>query len=207
MNREELGELLSRYLGEDRLTSEQYGWLSQYLDLLVRWNARTNLTAVRNPREMVCRHFGESLFSAGCVLKGDDTRSLVDVGSGAGFPGLVWKIFAPLCSLTLIESQNKKVTFLREVVRTLKLTNVTVFSGRAETYAGIGDVVSLRAVEKFEEIVQTAGALVGADGNLVLLISEKQVRDAERLLPDWAWEDKEAIPGGQARVVLIGKKK
>src|ERR1700722_18488594 len=92
--------------------------LSLYLDLLLKWNARTNLTAIRDPEEIVRRHFGESLF-AGQHLESPST--LLDFGSGAGFPGLPIALLHSGIAVTLAESQNKKATFLREVVRSLDL--------------------------------------------------------------------------------------
>src|SRR6201989_3431861 len=99
--------------------------LSAYLDLLLKWNARTNLTAIRDPEEIVRRHFGESLFAAS-HLPFETTdgsppppATLVDLGSGAGFPGLPIALLRTGVQVTLAESQNKKAVFLREAVRTL----------------------------------------------------------------------------------------
>src|SRR5438270_13634721 len=105
--------------------------VSTYLDILLRWNARTNLTAVRVPEEIVTRHFGESLFAARRIFSAgnsgvDLATSLADVGSGAGFPGLPMKLWRPQLHVTLIESQKKKATFLREVVRALRLSGIEV---------------------------------------------------------------------------------
>src|SRR6202051_622831 len=90
--------------------------LSIYLDLLLKWNARTNLTAIRDPEEIVRRHFGESLFAARHI--DPKTTTILYFGSGAGFPGLPIALYHPEITVTLAESQNKKATFLREVVRT-----------------------------------------------------------------------------------------
>src|SRR5271154_1470643 len=100
--------------------------LSAYLDLLFKWNARTNLTAIRDPEEIIRRHFGESLF-AGLHLA-PEANTVLDFGSGAGFPGLPIAILRPQIAVTLAESQNKKSTFLREVVRTLDLPHVEVWA-------------------------------------------------------------------------------
>src|ERR1700733_707690 len=94
--------------------------LSVYLDLLLKWNARTNLTAIRDPEEIVRRHFGESLFAARHV--DPDATTLLDFGSGAGFPGVPIALLRPKIQVTLAESQNKKASFLREIVRTLNLS-------------------------------------------------------------------------------------
>ena len=141
-----IAELLQPFLGsanDQRLTTNDLQNISTYIDLLLRWNARINLTAIRNEEEMVTRHFGESLFAARhlfppqtaqCRRERPRSCTLIDVGSGAGFPGLPIKIWAPHIHLTLIESNQKKATFLREVTRSLTLTNINVFAGRAEAY-------------------------------------------------------------------------
>src|SRR5947207_2678164 len=140
MQSHRIAELLQPFLSAP-LTDLQLENISTYIDILLRWNARINLTAVRQPEEIVTRHFGESLFaarhlfpqpeihdasgeprapkpSAASEPSGDaHTTSIIDVGSGAGFPGLPIKIRAPHTHLTLIESSQKKATFLREVSR------------------------------------------------------------------------------------------
>lgn len=131
-----IAELLRPFIGEAELPPLRLEQLHTYLELLLRWNARINLTAVRDPEQMVTRHFGESLFAARVLL--EDRRchalTLADVGSGAGFPGIPLKLFAPELELTLIESQGKKATFLREVLRALHLERAQVFGGRAEDW-------------------------------------------------------------------------
>jgi len=119
--------------------------LSTYLDLLLKWNARTNLTSIRDPEEIVRRHFGESLFVASHLPA---CATLLDLGSGAGFPGLPIQLAVPTLRVTLAESQNKKASFLREVVRTLGLSTV-VWADRVENMPSerLFDVVALRAVD------------------------------------------------------------
>ncbi len=119
--------------------------LSIYLDLLLKWNARTNLTAIRDPEEIVRRHFGESLFVARHLPA---CSTLLDLGSGAGFPGLPIQLAHPGLYVTLAESQNKKASFLREVVRTLGLST-EVWGDRVEKMPPTRrfDVVALRAVD------------------------------------------------------------
>ena len=180
-----------------------------YLDLLLRWNARTNLTAIRVPEEIVARHFGESLFGAQQMFPAGKASvglgtSLADVGSGAGFPGLPIKLWVPQLHVTLIEAQQKKATFLREVVRTLELTNVEVRSSRAELVTETFDNVTLRAVEHFDRAVATAAKLVRPGGRLVLLIGEDQASGVEAVLPVVRWEKPQLIPGSRRRVVVLG---
>src|SRR6476661_5653793 len=140
-----IAELLKPFLQEydgnrEALSQPQLQQLSQYLDLLLRWNAKTNLTSVREPEEIVTRHFGESLFLARHVSR-EQLRTAIDLGSGAGFPGIPLKIYAPHIAVTLIESQNKKATFLNEVIRRLTLMNINVLSGRAEESGLNADLV------------------------------------------------------------------
>ncbi len=127
-----IAELVEPYLEAVPVPEGLYGQLSAYLDLLVKWNARTNLTAIREPEEMVQRHFGESLFAgvqiAGRVSPG---ASLLDFGSGAGFPGLPIQLLLPELRMTLAESQGKKASFLREAVRTLGVST-EVWAARVE---------------------------------------------------------------------------
>lgn len=119
--------------------------LSTYLDLLLKWNARTNLTAIRDPEEIVRRHFGESLFVA---MHLPTCTTLLDLGSGAGFPGLPIQLARPDLRVTLAESQNKKASFLREAVRSLGLST-EVWADRVENMREDRrfDVVALRAVD------------------------------------------------------------
>jgi 16S rRNA (guanine527-N7)-methyltransferase len=141
--------------------------LSKYLDLLLKWNARTNLSAIRTPEEIVSRHFGESLFAA---LHLQSASTLLDLGSGAGFPGLPIALACPHLAVTLAEAQNKKAAFLREVIRTLGL-QTNVWPHRAETFPADRrfDVVTLRAVDNPGLALTTARRLLAADGMILHL--------------------------------------
>ena len=179
----------------------------EYLDLLLRWNARVNLTAVRAPEEIVTRHFGESLFAARHLFPDAQAAygHVVDIGSGAGFPGLPIKIWARAIRLTLIESNQKKATFLREVVRKLEMNDAAVFAKRAEEFEDEADIVTLRAVERFEQAVPVARRLARPGGKLALLIGEGQMTRAKELLPNLEWSDALAIPQSSNRVLLVGR--
>lgn len=183
-----------------------------YLELLLRWNARMNLTAVRDPEQIVTRHFGESLFAARVLraagafkVAAGETPTLSDIGSGAGFPGIPIKLAEPEIHLTLIESQNKKATFLREVIRTLDLKGAEVFYGRAEAWKHRATVVTLRAVENCAQALPIAADQVAPSGMLALLIGNRQIRAAELLLgPRLRLRDPIPIPLSQSRVVMVG---
>lgn len=217
------------------LTTNDLSHISTYIDLLFRWNARINLTAIRDPEQIVTRHFGESLFaarhlfvrSAGQPQNAPDKRgsdpersepnderrtandrlTLADVGSGAGFPGLPIKLWAPHIALTLIESSQKKATFLREVTRALTLTNVNIQTTRAEDLPPTHrfDVVTLRAVERFQNILPAAASLVAPSGRIALLIGDAQLNQSRATLPSFTWHLPIPIPESRSRALLIGR--
>lgn len=174
MQTDEIQRLLASFQAAP-LAPEQLAKLKAYLDLLVKWNAKTNLTSVRKPEEMVSRHFGESLFAASQL---NEPGTLIDFGSGAGFPGVPMAIHWPNAKVTLVESQNKKATFLKEVARSLPLHNVTIFSGRAEDLKQRAELVTMRAVDKFDSALPVARSLVSEGGKLALLIGDS---DAKRI--------------------------
>lgn len=192
--------------------------ISTYIDLLLRWNARVNLTAIRAPEQIVTRHFGESLFAArtlfpvpssrppvSSVFKAlDSPLTVADLGSGAGFPGLPIKLWAPEISLTLIESNHKKAAFLREVTRALTLTNVNIQTARAETLPGNSfAIVTLRAVERFEAILPIAADLLAPGGRLALLIGSAQLDHARSTLPHLSWSTPQSVPLSRNRILVV----
>ena len=132
--------------------------------------------------------------------------SVADVGSGAGFPGLPIKLWVPHVSLTLIESNQKKVVFLSEVTRALTLTDVNIQNARAESLSSAAyDTVTLRAVERFEAILPTAAALVAPGGRLALLIGSAQQAQARAALPNVTWSEPTRVPQSNARVLVIAR--
>ena len=139
--------------------------LLDYVELLARWNAAYNLTAVRDPEAMVTSHLLDSLAVAHLV-RGD---SLADVGSGAGLPGIPLAIVAPERAVTLIDSNGKKVRFLREAVRALALGNVRIEAQRVEAVRGQFDTVTARAFASLAEMLRLAGHLIAPQGVLIAL--------------------------------------
>jgi 16S rRNA (guanine527-N7)-methyltransferase len=181
--------------------------ISTYIDILLKWNSRINLTAIREPREIVQRHFGESLFAAKYLLEQQKPlQTAIDLGSGAGFPGVPFAIMAPDAQVTLIESQQKKATFLKELIYGLELKNVKVFSDRAEAYPGTADLVMLRAVEKFELALQMAVRLTTPGGRTALMIGSAQAALARKLVTKVDWSEEVQIPNGHSREFLVGTK-
>ena len=221
MDTGQIASLLEPFL-EQPLDLPALQQISTYIDLLQRWNARINLTAIRREEEIVPRHFGESLFLARHLFparsndRGTDHRPLttdhcirvLDIGSGAGFPALPLKIWAPQIQLKMIESNHKKATFLREAARALTLTNVDVITERAAVVAARPDfpraeIVTLRAVESFEAVLPTAKSLLAPNGTLALLIGSAQASRVEALA-DLQWQPPLPVPNSTQRVLSIG---
>ncbi|GGG66731.1 16S rRNA (guanine(527)-N(7))-methyltransferase RsmG [Edaphobacter dinghuensis] len=173
--------------------------LSAYLDLLLKWNARTNLTAIREPEEMVRRHFGESLFAARHLRPEVDT--LLDLGSGAGFPGIPIALLRPEIRVTLAESQHKKASFLREAVRTLGLST-EVWAGRAEAMPPERrfHTVALRAVDNMAAAVAVAEDR--AARQIVVLTSAAQAPE----LAGFSEQQVIPLPGSQSGVLLVASR-
>ena len=169
--------------GLDDLGAHQISQLTAYLELLLRWNARINLTAIRDPKVCVTRHFGESLYLGRRVeLRG----SLLDIGSGAGFPGLSLKIIFPDLSVTLLEPIAKKRAFLKEAARECGMSSVEVRGERLEDFARIEsrpvfDAATARAVGSLEDLIPLASIVSEPGGDLFLWLSQKQetaIRDS-----------------------------
>lgn len=186
-----IAELLIPYL--PNIPSGLCSQLSTYLDLLLKWNARTNLTAIRDPEEIVRRHFGESLFAGRHLDPG--AKTLLDFGSGAGFPGLPIALLRPEIAVTLAESQNKKASFLREAIRTLNLTT-EVWSNRVEAMPATRrfDVVTLRAVDNMETALPAAIARLTPGGQLAVLTTKANTPADARSTP---------LPNSQSGVLCL----
>ena len=205
MTEQQIAQLLVPFLNGRALSDAQLALVITYLDLLLKWNARLNLTAIRNPEEVVTRHFGESLFAARQLFPSStDAGAAVDIGSGPGFPGIPLKLWNSSLQMTLIESNQRKATFLREVVRALKLETVEVLATRAESLSLQADLVTFRAVEKFERTLPVARSLVRPGGRMAILIGEAQVAIAQRRLLEVQWREPLAVPGSSNRVLLVG---
>lgn len=207
---EKINLLLEPFLGSDSLSPAQVHQVQIYIDLLLKWNTKINLTAIRSEEEVVTRHFGESFFVARHLAKASPRlvssgTSAVDIGSGAGFPGLPIKIWSPELDLTLVESNQKKAAFLREAIRALGLKKVEVLAIRAQDLRSKFGLVTFRAVENFEGILPVAASLLSDPAAMAVLIGESQVAGARRLLPSLAWRGPISIPSSRQRVLLIGK--
>src|ERR1035441_2758452 len=160
-----LNELLAN-AGLEPLDPALAGRFADYLLLLNRWNARVNLTAIRGEEGVLSRHFVESIACARALPGGIVT--LLDFGSGAGFPGIPIALCRPEMVVMLAESQGKKAAFLQEAARVTGIS-AKVHPGRAETLGMNFDCVTLRAVDRMQEAVAAAVGLIRPGGWLALM--------------------------------------
>lgn len=173
--------------------------LGLYLELILKWNARINLTAIRSPEEIVQRHFGESLFAASHLGK---CKTLLDFGSGAGFPGIPMQLMRPDVHVTLAESKNKKAAFLREVVRSLDL-ETDIWAGRVETMPPSRqfDTVALRAVDNIDAAVKAASIRAA---KCVLILGTSRTFAG---LQDFTIADPIPLPGSNDGILLLAHRR
>jgi 16S rRNA (guanine527-N7)-methyltransferase len=173
-----------------------------YVSLILRWNARLNLTALRDEDAILSRHLIESIVVAQLLPAGITT--LLDFGSGAGLPGIPIALCRSEIAVTLAESQGKKAAFLQEAVRVLGLT-ARVHAGRAETLAVKFDCVALRAVDRMAQAVRSAATLVRPDGWLALMTTENELEGLKRAAgADFAWQEPARLPSGERRLLAMG---
>ena len=161
---------------------EQLGQLLSYLELLVQWNASYNLTAVRDPFEMVSRHLLDSL----SVLPWVRGASLLDAGTGAGLPGIPLAIMQPELTVTLLDSTGKKIRFLRHVQRRLILENIRPVQARLESWQTeeIPTCIISRAFSSLAGFVEASRHLAARD-TLLLAMKGKYPEAELKALPDW----------------------
>jgi 16S rRNA (guanine527-N7)-methyltransferase len=202
-------ETIRRALGEFRLelSEEQVLKIQQYIRILQIWNEKLNLTAIRDPLEILYRHFCESMFAAVAVPV--ENGRLADVGSGGGFPGLPLKIIRPSLQVFLIEANLKKATFLAEVTRELELTDARVLVRR---YEELGeelaplDFVCSRALGEFRAFLAWAGSDQVAAKEAILWVGARDLEEIQKI-PGWDWREPIPIPHSLRRMLLVGKRK
>ena len=162
--------------------------LSKYFNLLVEWNKKFNLTTIIEEKSVYLKHFYDSICIVKTNLIKDKEIKLCDFGTGAGFPGIVIKIFFPNIDITLIESNNKKCIFLTEIIKELDLKNINVINTRMEMYSKVNrekfDIVTCRAVSHLKVISELAIPLLKVDGYFLPLKSsiEEEVQESQEIL-------------------------
>ena len=174
--------------------------LAAYSNLLLKWNARTNLISARASASFLEDHLIDCILAAAAVPEG--ARTLLDYGSGAGLPGLIIAACRPLMNVTLAESQARKAAFLREAVRSIEI-EAEVFHGRVDEMRGgrLFDCVTLRAVDKMEKAVMEARSRVAPDGSLLLFVSENS---EPPLLPILAKMTLRRVPLARGHLLIAG---
>lgn len=144
--------------------------LRDYLALLIKWNAAYNLTAIRDPEQMVVKHLLDSLSIVPYVAK--DAR-VIDVGTGAGLPGLVLALVRPDCQVTLLDSNGKKVRFLRQVIADLKISNAIAVQSRVEAFNEQFDIVTSRAFATLADMIKGSQQMLKADGEFFAMKGQR----------------------------------
>jgi 16S rRNA (guanine527-N7)-methyltransferase len=201
--------VIRQALGEFRLpaTSQQVLQIQQYIKILMLWNQKMNLTAIRDPQEILYRHFCESMYaSVAMPLEGG---RLADVGSGGGFPGLPLKIIRPELQVFLIESNIKRVTFLAEVIRELGLKGAQVLARR---YEELGEEVApldyacSRALGEFPAFLDWAASDQIAAKQAILWIGDRDLSEIQKI-STWDWRKPILVPHSVRRFLLVGKRK
>jgi 16S rRNA (guanine527-N7)-methyltransferase len=190
-----------------QVNDRQVTLIQQYMKILAQWNEKLNLTAIRDPLEILHRHFCESMFAATAVPV--DSGRLADIGTGAGFPGIPMKIVRPELELFLVESNIKKGTFLAEVLRDLDLPNAKVLISR---YEELGeelaplDYVCARAVGDYGPFLEWAASDQLSASRLVLWVGGRDL-DEIRKSTGWEWQEPISVPESLRRYILVGVKK
>ena len=168
-----------------RFSVEQIDKFYKYMNLLIEWNEKINLTAITEPSEIILKHFIDSI----TILKEiEDGSILVDVGTGAGFPGVPLSIMNPTLKITLVDSLNKRLIFLQEVVKELKLENVELIHARAEEfgqnkkYREKFDIATSRAVANLSSLSEYLVPLVKIGGKVISMKAgnaEQEIEEAQ----------------------------
>jgi 16S rRNA (guanine527-N7)-methyltransferase len=209
-----VGGRLNRLLtaaGQEPLSEKLAQRFEDYLSLILRWNAHFNLTAIRDEEGILSRHFVESIVCARALPVGIAT--LLDYGSGAGFPGVPIALCRPEIAVTLAESQSKKAAFLNEAIRFLALSAVTgangtgtkVYSGRAHSLSLTFDCVTMRAVDRMERAIEAAARLVRPGGWLVPMTTRYDIGKLQAAAgPQFSWQSLVSLPGSDGRLLALG---
>ena len=174
MELEKFSEIFVDYLKEINivLNEEQIEQFYKYMNLLIEWNEKMNLTAIIEPEEIIQKHFIDSLTILNRI---EDNKSVVDVGTGAGFPGIPLSIMNPTLKITLVDSLNKRLVFLQEVINQLGLKNVELVHARAEDfgqnkkYREKFDIATSRAVANLATLSEYLIPLVKVGGKCICM--------------------------------------
>ena len=163
-------------------TDKQLADLETYYDMLIEWNNKINLTRIIDKEDAYLKHFYDSLTVAR-IQNLEEINTICDVGTGAGIPGIILKIFYPHLKLTLIDSKEKKLKFIDEVIKRLDLKDTKTVHIRAEEYKEKYDLVVSRAVANIETLLKYTMHLVNKEGKLIAMkgdIDKELTKDVEK---------------------------
>lgn len=177
---------------ELRATSQQIAQLLQYVEQLQRWNRSYNLTAIRDPEQMLTQHILDCLAVVSPIQRTIDALAtheplVLDVGSGAGLPGVVLAIMLPAVQVTCVDAVEKKMTFVRQMRGVLGLTNLSATHARIETLSAQYDVVISRAFASLSDFAKSSGARVLPTGSLVAMKARPTDEEFAELAAQTAW--------------------
>ena len=150
------------------INNEQLNKLEKFYHLMIEWNKKINLTRITEEKEVYLKHFYDSL-TLNKVVDLKKIKTLCDVGTGAGFPGIVLKIIFPDIKITLIDSLQKRVNYLNTIIKELELNNIEAIHTRGEDFKGKYDVVTSRAVANVEKLMDYTMHLVSKKGIFVAM--------------------------------------
>lgn len=150
------------------ITNKQLIKLEKFYHLMIEWNKKINLTRITEEKEVYLKHFYDSL-TLNKVIDLKNIKTLCDIGTGAGFPGIVLKIIFPNIKITLIDSLQKRVNYLNEIIKELELDNIEAIHTRGENYQGEFEVVTSRAVANIEKLVNYTMHLVSKNGVFIAM--------------------------------------
>lgn len=157
------------------IKEEQLNQLNEYYNILIEWNNNINLTSITKKEDVYLKHFYDSLTIIK-IIDLNNITSLCDIGTGAGFPGLVIKILFPNINVVLLDSLNKRIKFLDEVINKLHLSNITTVCSRAEDYSINNklkfDVVTARAVAKTSVLLEISSQMIKINGYFIAMKSD-----------------------------------
>ncbi len=171
--------------------SEEVGKFSIHAEELIKWNSKTNLTAITDPFEVAVKHFLDSLAPARMIPAGS---SMLDMGSGGGFPGIPLKIILPSLSVSMVDSSRKKISFLKHVIRTLGLEGIDACQARVENLSENKerfDVVICRAFSSLNKFIESALPVLAENGIMIALkgkIGRKEIESGRLLCNDNQYE-------------------
>ena len=158
---------------------KEAGQFSIHAGELLKWNLKINLTAITNPFEVAVKHFLDSIAPARIIPAG---ASMLDIGSGGGFPGIPLKVVIPTLSVLLVDSSRKKITFLKHVIRRTGIEDIEAVQGRMEELAGstkLFDVIVCRAFSSLEMFVRSALPLLAPNGIIISLKGKMNPEEVE----------------------------